>query len=108
MSTKKQSVKPSSALAAVFAYPPENDIYGRDNQAQDINPEDLSTKKATNELNDNPEEIDLCNNYDGIYLDMPGADLYDADEKIAEEDEESKYFSIAGENHMELEEDHYD
>ena len=38
-------------------------------------------------------------------LDVPGADLDDADEKIGEEDEENNYYSLGGEDHNDLDED---
>jgi hypothetical protein len=41
----------------------------------------------------------------GQELDVPGADLDDADEAIGEEDEENNYYSIGGDDHNDLEED---
>lgn len=38
-------------------------------------------------------------------LDVPGAELDDADEKIGEEDEENNYYSLGGDDHNDLEED---
>ena len=38
-------------------------------------------------------------------LDVPGAELDDADEKIGEEDEENNYYSLGGDRHDDLEED---
>ncbi len=38
-------------------------------------------------------------------LDVPGAELDDADEMIGEEDEENNYYSLGGESHNGLEED---
>lgn len=37
-------------------------------------------------------------------LDIPGAELDDADEEIGEEDEENNYYSLGGDNHDDLEE----
>lgn len=37
-------------------------------------------------------------------LDIPGAELDDADEKIGEEDEENNYYSLGGDDHNDLEE----
>ena len=39
-------------------------------------------------------------------LDIPGSELDDADEKNGEEDEENNFYSLGGENHLDLEEDH--
>jgi NAD(P)-dependent dehydrogenase (short-subunit alcohol dehydrogenase family) len=41
----------------------------------------------------------------GDDLDVPGAELDDADEAIGEEDEENNYYSPGGDNHDDLEED---
>ncbi len=38
-------------------------------------------------------------------LDIPGAELDDADELIGEEDEENNYYSLGGDDHDDLEED---
>lgn len=38
-------------------------------------------------------------------LDVPGAELDDADELIGEEDEENNYYSLGGDDHDDLEED---
>ncbi|MEP7108319.1 MAG: hypothetical protein ABI760_10050 [Ferruginibacter sp.] len=37
-------------------------------------------------------------------LDIPGAELDDADKKIGEEDEENNYYSLGGDDHNDLEE----
>ena len=41
----------------------------------------------------------------GDDLDIPGAELDDADEAIGEEDEENNYYSLGGDDHNDLEED---
>ncbi len=41
----------------------------------------------------------------GAGLDVPGAELDDADENMGEEDEENNYYSIGGDDHNDLEED---
>lgn len=60
-----------------------------------------------NELNDKPNEINFFNHFDGEDLDVPGAELDDDNEEIGAEDEENNYYSIGGDNHNELEEDHF-
>ena len=40
----------------------------------------------------------------GDDLDIPGAELDDAEEAIGEEDEENNYYSLGGDNHEDLEE----
>ena len=41
----------------------------------------------------------------GNDLDVPGSELDDANEKIVEEDEENNYYSLGGDDHVDLEED---
>ena len=41
----------------------------------------------------------------GAGLDVPGAELDDANENIGEEDEENNYYSLGGDDHNDLEED---
>ena len=40
----------------------------------------------------------------GEDLDIPGAELDDADEEIGKEDEENNYYSLGGDDHDDLEE----
>jgi len=63
-------------------YPSKDDIYNRDKE-EDLKEEDPAVKG----------------------LDVPGAELDDADEEIGEEDEENNYYSLGGDNHEDLEED---
>ncbi len=71
-------------------YPEDEDIY-RQNEKKPLREgeEDAKTK---------PPSPD-----DG--LDIPGAELDDADEAIGSEDEENNYYSLGGDNHEDLEED---
>jgi hypothetical protein len=46
----------------------------------------------------------IKSNLAGEDLDIPGAELDDADEGIGEEDEENNYYSLGGDNHEDLEE----
>jgi hypothetical protein len=73
-------------------YPSNEDIYNRDKK-ENVDPNDRSKSKGEDdELPDND-------------LDVPGAELDDADEKIGEEDEENNYYSLGGDDHNDLEED---
>ncbi len=49
------------------------------------------------------DEDELENSGEG--LDVPGAELDDANENIGEEDEENNYYSLGGDDHNDLEED---
>ena len=64
--------------------------------------EDIYNKEKEVPLEDE-EKVEL----EGLAkdLDIPGAELDDADEAIGEEDEENNYYSLGGDDHDELEED---
>ncbi len=85
-------------------YPEGEDIYKNFWEEKDINPEDTSKTKEPNSTNalrrenldDEPSERDL---------DIPGAELDDLQEDIGNEDEENNYYSLGGDDHLDLEED---
>jgi hypothetical protein len=68
-------------------YKAEDDIYNKEKE------EPLDEEKTTKNRNAGDE------------LDIPGAELDDAEEAIGEEDEENNYYSLGGDNHDDLEED---
>lgn len=80
-------------------YPPSQDIMNHDERL-DIDPETLpgqqtpySTHKAqpVNKENRLEQQEDMG-------LDVPGAELDDADEVLGEEDEENNYYSLSDDN----------
>ncbi len=74
-------------------YNEEDDMYNRE---KEISLED-----------DYPKETNAVGSDEGPGedLDVPGAELDDADEAIGEEDEENNYYSLGGDDHDDLEED---
>ncbi len=66
--------------------------------------EDIYAKEKEVSLEDEDEEAKLSAKL-SEGLDVPGAELDDADEEIGEEDEENNYYSIGGDDHNDLEED---
>ncbi len=88
-------------------YPESEDIYENFQEETEINPEDIAKTKASNstnalrrkELDNEPSEKDL---------DVPGAELDDAQEAIGSEDEENNYYSLGGDEHEDLDEDNDD
>ena len=76
-------------------YPEKDDMYAKGEKLDDIDPDDGSSLRASADDEENP----------GDDLDVPGAELDDADEKIGEEDEENNYYSLGGDDHDDLEED---
>jgi len=85
--------------AAATSYPAGEDIYNNLKEEQDIDPENIAANKS-------PNSTDALNNdaAPGKDLDIPGSELDDAEEMIGSEDEENNYYSISGDNHLELEE----
>jgi len=85
-------------------YPESEDIYKKFREEEEIDPEDTSKTKEPNStnalrrknLNEESGENDL---------DVPGAELDDLKEDIGNEDEENNYYSIGGDDHLDLEED---
>jgi hypothetical protein len=64
--------------------------------------EDIYSKEKEVSLDDEEAKLDA---EFASGLDVPGAELDDADEAIGEEDEENNYYSLGGDDHNDLEED---
>lgn len=75
------------------AYPSSEDIYQRDKEEKDLDPEDPAKKKTPNKPSLDKD------------LDVPGSELDDEQEDTGNEDEENNYYSLGGDNHDNLEED---
>jgi hypothetical protein len=83
-STKKDNKdKEAEPLPGYLMYPESEDIYNKGKKEQ------LEEEKNS--------ELDKG-------LDVPGAELDDADEAIGEEDEENNYYSLGGDDHNDLDE----
>jgi|SRR5665647_2940171 len=85
-------------------YPDDEDIYKNFQEEEDINPEDPSQKKEPNS-NNALRRKDLDDGSSENDLDIPGAELDDLQEDIGNEDEENNYYSLGGDDHLDLEED---
>ena len=87
-------------------YPPEEDIYRKFHKESDIDPEDISRKKAPVEINKiselNQKEFD--EDMSGDDLDIPGSEIDDDFENLGSDDEENDYYSIGGDGHTNLDE----
>src|SRR5882757_9848191 len=70
-------------------YPVKDDIYNREKEEEDINPEFPTTRKSANEAPDRLNEKDFREDKTGSDLDVPGAELDDEQEIIGSEDEEN-------------------
>ena len=96
---KKLKQKPGSSVEdekfPLPVYKTEDDIYSREKE-ESLEDEDQPGKGK-------PGESDKS--HLGEDLDVPGAELDDADEAVGEEDEENNYYSLGGDSHDDLEED---
>jgi len=95
-------------LSGYPAYPASDDIYRKYEEERDINPEDISKIKESNEITGSNNEKDFNEDESGNDLDIPGTEMDDNQEAIGSEDEENNYYSIGGDNHSNLEEDNGD
>lgn len=88
-------------------YPPGEDIYSKYQEEKDINPEDISKKIESNEIDKagKSNEKDFDDDVSGSDLDIPGSDMDDEQENIGIEDEENNYYSLGGDDHNDLDED---
>jgi hypothetical protein len=98
---KDQEKVPDSLL-----YPPSEDIYSKFHKEMEIDPEDISKKKAAVEINNVRElnEKDFDEDVSGADLDIPGSELDDDMEGFGSEDEENNHYGIGGDNHSNLDE----
>lgn len=104
-SDSPQKGKDKSKLPGYPSYPKSEDIFYASKEESDINPEDLSEKRAPNPDPDAKNEKDFTDVFTGSDLDVPGSELDDKQEDIGSEDEENNYYSLGGDNHNDLEED---
>jgi len=88
-------------------YPPEEDIFNKFKEEEEIDPEDISKTKESNKdiKKGKNNEKDFDEDQSGSDLDVPGSELDDEKEKIGSEDEENNYYSIGGDDHDDLDED---
>jgi hypothetical protein len=87
-------------------YPASEDIYSQSTPEDNVDPEDITKEKASDEQNEEGElnTKDYTDTVNGDDLDVPGSELDDDLEEIGSEDEENNYYSIGGDNHNDLEE----
>jgi len=79
-------------------YPASEDVYAKDKEEKDIDPEDVTKKK--------PKGVEgLYEDETGEDLDVPGNEDDEKEENAGIEDEENNYYSLGGDDHNDLEED---
>ena len=88
-------------------YPAGDDIYNKNKEEKDINPEDTSKPKepVENKTTGKNNEKDFNDDESGSDLDIPGSELDNQQENAGSEDEENNYYSLGGDDHNDLDED---
>ncbi len=77
-------------------YPKNEDIYRKEKEETELDPEDPSKKKTPNESYVGRNEKNSDSILPGDDLDVPGSELDDELEEIGSEDEENNYYSLGG------------
>jgi hypothetical protein len=87
-------------------YPPDEDIYAKAKEVSDIDPENITERKAPNEIPGKSNEKGFLDDMTGEDLDIPGnEDDESASGAGREEDEENNYYSLGGDDHEDLDQD---
>lgn len=105
--TNQEESKTENELPGYPVYPENEDIYNIYLEESDIDPEDVHKTKESggkNKVTRYPE-TDLNDEFPVEDLDIPGSELDDSMEIIGSEDEENNYYSLGGDDHIDLEED---
>jgi hypothetical protein len=84
-------------------YPDNEDIYKKCKKERIIDPEEILNFKGY-EKPEKRNEKDFDEDFPGEELDIPGAELTVEEGIIAGEDEENDYYSLGGDDHIDLEE----
>jgi hypothetical protein len=89
------------------SYPVSEDIYNKFKEETDIDPEDTTKVKKTDQDEEVISELENGINETayGSDLDIPGSELDDNVEIAGNEDEENNYYSLGGDDHNDLDED---
>lgn len=102
---KENILKATMEENVLPVYPAGEDIYNAGKKLENTDPEDLLKNKTSGNVDGSNAEKDFDEDVSGDDLDIPGAELDDADEAVGSEDEENNYYSIGGDDHNDLDED---
>ena len=88
--------------------PPCEDMYCKCKEEKDIDPEDVTETKTPNEEGtiEAVDKNDMTIGEKANDMDVPGSEPDGVDVSLGNEDEENSYYSIGGDGHTNLEEDH--
>jgi len=106
MSSKVKKLRPRKKhkFPGYPLYPSQEDIFEREKEESDLDPENPAIKKWPNEKPGHKNVKDFEEDVSGNDLDVPGAELDDLFEHAGSEDEENNHYSIGGDEHHNLEE----
>jgi hypothetical protein len=98
MSEKKKTPPDTSdeRYPEIKPYPAKDDIYNREEEDQDIDPEDPTKYKPTNVKPDERNEKEFYEDVTAEDLDVPGNEADEEDQGNGNEDEENNYYSLGG------------
>jgi len=86
-------------------YPASEDVYARDKEETEIDPEDITKTKPLNEKPEAANEKGFKDDVSGGDLDIPGNEEDEKENNAGSEDEENNFYSLGGDDHNDLEED---
>lgn len=98
-----EGIEGEDKLSGYPIYPESEDIYSKFKKERRIDPDDI-TKFKEIEIVKGDNEKDFSDDFSGSDLDIPGSEFDEIEEIVSIEDEENNYFSLGGDDHMELEE----
>jgi hypothetical protein len=103
----REGIEEESNLQGYPLYPANEDFYGKYKKEKNINPEDISKNKESNENDKTGRGNEKDSNGDVFVsdLDIPGSELDNDQESVGSEDEENNFYSLGGDNHNDLDED---
>ena len=87
-------------------YPVNDYIYNKKNKEAYLDADNVTEIKTTTSVSEKQNENDFNEDETEEDLDVPGTELDDEQENIGSEDEENNYYSIGGDNHNGLDENH--
>ena len=107
LTTRRKGKEENNNLRGYPLYSAGEDFYSKYQEDKDVDPENISLVEdfAGNEKISTIRVLDSENPPSVGNLDVPGAELDDKQEEIGSEDEENNYYSIGGDDHLDLEED---
>ena len=101
---KKPISKQNTDKLDSFSYPANEDIYYNSKKESAIDTDNVRNNKDEVLAEENRSRKDFGPLITGEDLDVPGTELDDQQENIGSEDEENNYYSLGGDNHIDLEE----